>query len=219
MKRFAIFGAGGCGREVLPIARNELQHSGDLPWDLSFVDDGALSQTINDTPVLRYEQWLQEPAESRHACIAVANSKVRAKLVERCIRDGVSFFNIRAMSAVTMDDVKIGAGSILCPFVTLTSNIVIGDHFHANYYSYVAHDCRIGDFVTFAPGVHCNGNVVIEDHAYIGSGAILRQGRPDAPLIVGKHAVVGMGAVVTKSVAAGATVVGNPARTHSPRSA
>ncbi len=70
----------------------------------------------------------------------------------------------------------------------------------------------VGDFVTFAPGVHCNGNVVIEDHAYIGTGAILKQGQPGKPLVIGRGAVVGMGAVVTKSVAAGATVVGNPAR-------
>ena len=70
----------------------------------------------------------------------------------------------------------------------------------------------IGDFVTFAPGVQCNGNIVIEDHAYIGAGAVIKQGKPGQPLIIGRGAVVGMGAVVTKSVAAGATVVGNPAR-------
>lgn len=70
----------------------------------------------------------------------------------------------------------------------------------------------VGGFVTFAPRVHCNGNVVIEDHAYIGTGAILKQGQPGKPLVIGRGAVLGMGAVVTKSVAPGATVVGNPAR-------
>ena len=70
----------------------------------------------------------------------------------------------------------------------------------------------IGDFVTFAPGVKCNGNVVVEDHAYIGTGAMIKQGLPGQPLVIGRGAVVGMGAVVTKSVPAGATVVGNPAR-------
>ena len=88
----------------------------------------------------------------------------------------------------------------------------IGKSFHANIYSYVAHDCRIGDFVTFAPKVCCNGNVHIEDHAYIGTGAIIRQGTPERPLVIGEGAVVGMGAVVTRDVPAGVTVVGNPAR-------
>ena len=65
--------------------------------------------------------------------------------------------------------VQLGAGAVLCSVVTITSNVKIGCHFHANLYSYVAHDCVIGDFVTFAPGVHCNGNVVVEDYAVIGN--------------------------------------------------
>ena len=132
--------------------------------------------------------------------------------MQRCEADGVQFFEVRAASAVQLDDVQLGEGAILCPFVTLTSNVRIGRHFHANLYSYVEHDCVIGDFVTFAPGVMCNGNIVVEDHAYIGTGAVIKQGQPGNPLVIGRGAVVGMGAVVTKSVPPGATVVGNPAR-------
>ena len=57
-----------------------------------------------------------------------------------------------------------------------------------------------------------NGNVVVEDHAYIGTGVIIKQGQPGQPLVIGRGAVVGMGAIVTKSVPPGVTVVGNPAR-------
>ncbi len=39
---------------------------------------------------------------------------------------------------------------------------------------------------------------IFEDHAYIGTGAVIKQGTPDQPLVIGKGAVVGMGAVVTK---------------------
>lgn len=76
-----------------------------------------------------------------------------------------------------LDSNEIAEGAVLSPFVTITSNAKIGKHFHANIYSYVAHDCVIGDFVTFAPGVKCNGNVVIEDHAYIGTGLLLFKAR------------------------------------------
>jgi sugar O-acyltransferase (sialic acid O-acetyltransferase NeuD family) len=212
MKSFAIFGASGCGRSVMPLARKQLQISESQPWELVFVDDNPPASELNGHPVLKYAEWLAQPSTSRHICLAIANSKVRQLLADRCVTDGVLFFDVMADNATVMDDVKIGDGSILCPFVTLTSNIRIGTHFHANLYSYVEHDCVIGDYVTFAPGVHCNGNVVIEDHAYIGSGAILRQGKPGKPLVIGKGAVVGMGAVVTKDVAPGTTVVGNPAR-------
>ena len=217
MKRFAVFGASGFGREVMPVARDQLRDSETSPWDLVFVDDNPPASVLNAHNVLTYLQWLAAPAVSRHICLAVANSTVREALVSRCINDGVAFFEVKAANVVVMDDVQLGNGAVLCPFVTLTSNIRIGKHFHANIYSYVAHDCVVGDFVTFAPGVQCNGNVVVEDHAYVGTGAILRQGKPGAPLVIGRGAVVGMGAVVTKNVLPGTTVVGNPARVMEPR--
>ena len=213
MKRFAIFGASGYGREVLPLVRQQLQAAlaaGDA--DLVFVDDHPPAPVVNGQRVLRYAQWLSEPASSRHMNVAIANSRVREQLVQSCTADGVQFFEARAANVVQLDDVQLGEGAVLCPFVTLTSNIRIGQHFHANIYSYVAHDCVVGDFVTFAPGVMCNGNVHVEDHAYIGTGAVIKQGQPGAPLVIGRAAVVGMGAVVTKSVPPGVTVVGNPAR-------
>jgi sugar O-acyltransferase (sialic acid O-acetyltransferase NeuD family) len=211
MNQVAVFGASGFGREVMPLARAQWAASG-VPYELVFVDDQPPAPTINGHRVLTYTEWLAQPAQQRWINVAIANSRVRERLVQRCAADGVLFFEIRAANVVQLDDVQLGEGAILCPFVTLTSNIHIGRHFHANLYSYVAHDCVIGDYVTFAPGVKCNGNVVIEDHAYIGTGAVLRQGKPGEPLVIGRGAVVGMGAVVTKSVAPGMTVVGNPAR-------
>ena len=211
MKRVAIFGVSGCGRGVLPLARKQLDASNE-EYDLVFVDDHLGSGLINGYQVLTYEEWLSQPASSRHINIAIANSVIRERLVERCASDGVQFFEVRASNVVELDSVKIGEGAILCAFVTLTSNIHIGKHFHANIYSYVEHDCVIGDYVTFAPGVKCNGNIHIQDHAYIGSGAVIKQGTPDRPLVIGRGAVIGMGAVVTKSVPPNMIVVGNPAR-------
>lgn len=209
---YAVYGASGCGRGIMPLARQQLQ-SADIPLSqLVFIDDDATNREINGHRVLSYSEFLQLDCSQRFVAIAIANGSVREKLALQCDTDGISPWTIAADNIVTMDDVIIGEGALLSPFVTLTSNIRIGNYFHANLYSYVEHDCIIGDYVTFAPGVRCNGNVHIHDHAYIGSGAIIKQGTPDAPLVIGRGAVIGMGAVVTKSVPAGVTVVGNPAK-------
>lgn len=209
---FGIYGASGLGREVLPLVRAGLEAQGLGPDRLVFIDDEPATDAVNGHRVWRYEEFLALPAASRRVAVAIANSAVRERLAARLEGDGVQHLDVRAASTVVMDAVEIGEGAILSPFTCLTSNIRIGRFFHANLYSYVAHDCVIGDFVTFAPGVKCNGNIVIEDHAYIGAGAVIRQGRPGQPLVIGRGAVVGMGAVVTRDVPPGATVVGNPAR-------
>lgn len=209
---FAVYGASGYGREVMPLARQQLAQAGVGLDQLVFVDDAPGPAMLNGQRLLTYAQFLATPVRQRHVVLAIANSAVREKLAQRCAADGVLPWSVAAANTVRMDAVELGEGAILSPFVTLTSNIRIGKCFHANLYSYVAHDCVVGDFVTFAPGVQCNGNVVIEDHAYIGTGAVLKQGGPGKPLVIGRGVVVGMGAVVTKSVPPGATVVGNPAR-------
>ncbi len=211
MTLIGVYGASGFGREVMPLVREQMRAAGQ-PYEVVFVDDGADGGAGNGHRVLTYPQFLAEPVADKRLCFAIAASQVREKLAARAAGDGIACLDVRAANTVVLDAVEIGTGAVLCPFVTLTSRIRIGKHFHANIYAYVAHDCVIGDYVTFAPGVKCNGNVVIEDHAYVGTGAVLKQGKPGAPLVIGKGAVVGMGAVVTRDVPAGTTVVGNPAR-------
>ena len=177
-----------------------------------FVDDGSHPKVVNGHDCLDYQKFVALSATEKRVVIAISDPHVRARVVAKCMADGLGFFEARAENVVVMDEVSIGDGAILSPFVTITSNVRIGRHFHANLYSYVEHDCVIGDFVTFAPGVQCNGNVAIEDHVYVGAGAMIKQGKPGKPLVIGRGAVIGMGAVVTRDVPAGATVVGNPAR-------
>ena len=197
-----IYGAAGCGRGIMPLVRFAQPHA-----DLVFIDDRLTGTIVNGYLVLGWDQFLNRPTKDKSACLAIANSAIREKLAIKCDLAGVRLCSARAANVVELDEVEIGDGACLSPFVTLTSNIVIGRAFHANLYSYIEHDCRVGDFVTLAPGAKVNGNVTLEDHAYIGSGAVIRQG-----IFIGKGAVVGMGAIVTRDVSPGDTVIGNPAR-------
>ena len=210
---YGIYGKGGCGRGVLPVLDAMLRaNAGNAGYELVFIDDDPGEDDVNGRRVVSLDTFAGMTAASRAVTIAIADSDIRKTLAVRCEKLGLSFKSIVAPNTVIMDDVEIGEGAVLSPFVTITSNVRIGRHFHANLYAYVEHDCRIGDFVTFAPAVRCNGSVVIGDHAYLGTGCILRQGESGAPLEIGEGATVGMGAVVTRSVPPGATVVGNPAR-------
>jgi sugar O-acyltransferase (sialic acid O-acetyltransferase NeuD family) len=203
----AIYGANGFGREVLQV----LLRKGANLENIVFVDD---DETLNgkniDGVFVRNFEYASE--NNFEFVIAIANGEIRKIMADKLTSKKLKIFDVISASSISSSLANIDNGVILSDFVTITANCKIGKFFHANIYSYVAHDCVIGDFVTFAPSVSCNGRVHIEDHAYIGTGAILRQGSHDRPLTIGRGAVVGMGAVVTKDVPAGVTVVGNPAR-------
>lgn len=208
--RIAIFGPGGFGREILNLARFAADQAG--AGDVVFVADSpggdVAGVLVIGADALRPDDRL---------AIAIGDSAVRRAVAERLAAYAPA--TLVAATAVVGPEVELGEGAVICDHCTITASATIGRHFQCNIYSYVAHDCRIGDFVTFAPRVSCNGNVWIEDGAYIGTGAVIKQGNSAKPTVIGAGAVVGMGAVVTKSVPPGVTVIGNPARPLEPRSA
>ena len=79
----------------------------------------------------------------------------------------------------------------------------------------IGETARVGEWVTLFHGVTLGGtgkgrgvrHPQVGSHVMIGAGAIIL-----GPVVVGDYAKVGAGAVVLKDVAAGASVVGVPAR-------
>ena len=200
----AIYGPGGFGRELASFARQSR--------DVVFISDSQteIGRRINDIDV--HSLACAKTLPDLEVVIAISDARIRRMIVQKCETENVNFASLVAPTHQRGDNIFMGAGGIYCGFTSLTSDVTIGRHFHCNIYSYVAHDCVIGDFVTLAPRVCINGNTIIDDDAYIGTGAVLKQGTHDRPLRIGKGAVIGMGAVVTRDVEPGAVVVGSPAR-------
>jgi sugar O-acyltransferase (sialic acid O-acetyltransferase NeuD family) len=202
--RLVIFGTGGMGREAADLARRSetvrsryeaILFAADLPGapvdGLPVLSPDALRE--DDELLLA----LGSPADRRRVALRFAEHR---------------FANLAAATAIVSPSARIGTGALLCDYSVVNNAAVIGSHFQANVFSHVSHDCTIGDFVTFAPRVSCNGWVEIGDGAFIGAGAVIRNGAPDRPLRIGAGAVVGMGGIVVSDVAPGSVVVSPPAR-------
>lgn len=207
-RRLWIVGAGGFGAEVLYSLRTILGGADGASVETAFAVNTPEADSFMGLAV-RSMEAIQSGDEF---VLAIGAGQARERIHEQLVDRGARPLSLVAPTALVGHEVAIGDGCVLSDFTMLTGRLAVGRQFQCNIYSYVAHDCVIGDFVTFAPRVCCNGNIHIGDHAYIGTGAVLKQGTPDKPLRIGAGATVGMGAVVTKDVPEGAVVIGNPAR-------
>jgi sugar O-acyltransferase (sialic acid O-acetyltransferase NeuD family) len=213
MKLYGVVGTGGCGREVLPLVDKQLKkHNAENNYKIVFITEDSLSPPIiNNYSVMNMNEFITISTDEKYFNIAIANLKHRKRIAEQMMQSDITPFSIYAPTNINLGHNEIDIGAIFCDFTFISTNTKIGKFFHANYYSHVAHDCIIGDYVTFAPKVSCNGGVIIEEDVYVGAGAIIKQSTPNKPIIIGKGATIGMGAVVTKSISPYTTVVGNPA--------
>ena len=212
-----LFGAGGFAREVMPVAIERfsaINKTNLNSYEILFIETNPSSAEVNGVPIISEKDFFEIKCLDKFFNVAIGDSKVREKIAENCIKLGIKPESIISQNAIIYKDNDLGVGSIICVNSMVTANSKIGKFFHSNIYSYVGHDCIIGDYVTFAPNVHCNGNIHIHNHAYIGTGAIIKQGSLSKPLVIGEGAVIGMGAVVTKDVEPYTTVIGNPARPY-----
>ena len=207
---YGIYGAGGCGRGLIPFV---YQNFFSKFTKIIFVDDNLnIKKKIDGYQVISYEKFKKLNIKKKFLLIGISDVKLRKKISLKIKKDKIKFFTLFSKQSIIFEKKNIGVGSSISPFVTITSNVKIGKFFHINLYSYVEHDCNIGNFVTFAPGVKCNGNIKIEDNVFVGSGAIIKNGLPNKKIIIGKNSIIGAGAVITKNVPKNSIIIGNPAK-------
>lgn len=206
-----IYGAGGSGRETAWLAETCWEYGAEeLP--VAYIDDRAAGngEAVRRLPVLTLDE-----AVHRYPCslftVAVGNPAARAYLSDKARRRGLVEHSLIHPAAARSNDIEIGRGVVVCAGTTLTTEIRLGNGVQINVNCSISHDCIIDDYVTLAPGAHICGNVHIQREAYVGAGAVIKNGTPEAPLVVGAGTVIGAGACVTRSFGPGLTLVGVPA--------
>ena len=180
----------------------------------AFIDDtrGGGGLRLWDAPVISFDEWA-ESWRSLPCIVAVGNPTDRRRLVERIFAAGGFFARLHEGPELAAAGIVVGAGTgIAMPSSVNAPNITIGDHVQIMPMCSIGHDVRIEDYVTICPGCTISGYVTIETGVFIGAGTTVANGMAKRPLVIGAGAKVSLGSVVTKSVPAGITVAGNPAR-------
>lgn len=209
--KYYIVGAGGFGREVRAWVMQTPKFASSYSFG-GFLDENpeATARFGTHLPVVG-SPATHVPEPDAVYFMGIGNPSVRLRIGRELMARGANFPVLYHPAAIVGADCSVGTGSILCPGVVLTANVVIGEFVLLNLYATVGHDACIGDGAT----VSCHADVT--GYAEVGSCAFLSSHASVIPSAkVGERAVVGAGSVVLRSVKPGATVVGVPAKQISP---
>lgn len=177
-------------------------------------DNKAIESPFSDIPIYigpdGFDLWKNEHSSVSNIMAATAiggsRGEERLDIQEWLVKNGLSAATIIHKTAFIASDATIGEGSQILAMSAVCANAAVGKACIINTAASVDHCCRIGDGVHIAPGARLAGEVIVEDFAFIGTGAIILPG-----IKIGFKAIIGAGSVVTKNIPPHATVAGNPA--------
>jgi sugar O-acyltransferase (sialic acid O-acetyltransferase NeuD family) len=207
MRKLIIIGAGDFGREVLDWAL--AVPAGRRDWEVAgFLD--ANPSALNNYPcqigVLGNPATYNPSSRDCFIC-AIGHPTTKLRVCREIVERGGEFITLVHPTAVVGSHNVIGAGSLLCPGSVITTNVTLGRFVTLNLHATVGHNAVLGEGCTLSP--HCD----ITGRATLGEGVFLGSHASVLPSVqVGDYAVIGAGSVVIRKVAAGATVIGVPAK-------
>ncbi|MDN3679450.1 acetyltransferase [Vibrio tapetis subsp. quintayensis] len=132
-------------------------------------------------------------------------SGLKRKVNEYFLSLGYQFETVISNSALVSPFSNVEVGAQILSMSIVQAGSTIGSHCIVNTGALIEHDCNVGAYTHIAPKATLCGQVVTEENAYIGAGAVVIQG-----LSIGQGAVVGSGVNLSKSLAANTTAY--PAR-------
>jgi acetyltransferase EpsM len=205
MSELIVVGGGELARVVVETAR-------DANWQvIGFVDPRPCEETTKrlGVPRLGDDDALSAYPNAKLilgiGCVSV--SPARRNIVEHIRVPPSRWLALTHPFASVSSSAELSEGVIVLPGAVIATGARIGRHCIINIGAKIDHDVRVGEFVHVAPQVALGGGSKVGDGAYVGMGAVVRD-----HVTVAERTMVGMGAVVTKEFAAGATLVGIPAK-------
>jgi|LFRM01.2.fsa_nt_gb sugar O-acyltransferase (sialic acid O-acetyltransferase NeuD family) len=206
LKPLVIIGAGGLGREVAWLVADINRQRRE--WDfVGFVDDGVQDKTPEGYPVLGTLNYFFELSSHPWAVVAIADSKARKAITQQLHFHGINIATLIHPSVSMSGFVQIGAGSIVCSGVVITTNVSLGQASIVNPKCFIGHDTVLEDFVSLMPASSLAGEVKVGEGCCFGlNSCVINRTN------IGKWSIIGAGATVISDIPDYSVAVGVPAR-------
>ena len=211
VKKIAVYGAGGLGREVAG-GIQRINNANMENWDfVGFYDDNleAGTKVSHYGTVAGGMNELNAVDEPLALAIAVGSPQIRKLIRERITNPNIYFPNIIAPSFKVLDPetFEMGQGNIIQDSCSATCDVKIGDFNVFNGANVMGHDVVIGNFNVLMPSVHLSGAVEVGDCNLLGVDSVVLQ-----KVKIGNNVTLGAGSVLMVKPKDGNTYIGVPAK-------
>ena len=203
-----IYGAGGLGREVYELA--VLVNRENNRWsEIIFIDDSDDIDSSRNLTVCKYAKAKNLYSKGKiEFCIAIGEPFVRKEIFDRLSREGMKFTKLIHPDIDIPKSTKVGKGTIINKFVSITCDITIGENVYIHPMACIGHDSIIGENAIISSFVDVAGNCVVGNQVFLAIGTILKQG-----ITIGEKSILGLGSIVHRNIPSNVIAMGNPART------
>ena len=208
MKKIAIYGMGGFGREVACLIDSINKNTPQ--WQLiGFFDDGKeIGSKCEYGECIGGIDELNNWPTPLSVVISIGKPSILKQIVDSITNPHIDYPNIISDDVCWFDrdSVHLGKGNIITMDCQLSCNITIGDFNVFNCRVNIGHDAHIGNYNSVMTDAKIAGSCVVGDLNYIGVNAVILQG-----LKVGCNTTVAAGSVIMRRTKDGYTYIGVPA--------
>ncbi|MCE5174374.1 MAG: serine acetyltransferase [Bacteroidales bacterium] len=208
MKNIAIYGAGGCGREIACLIR--IINKKKPIWNfIGFFDDGKEIGERNEYgSVIGGMKELNSWDKPLCVAFAIGSSKILSKLTSSITNPLLDFPNIISPDTIFIDESKVtfGKGNVVFMSCLISCNVIIGDFNFFNSMNTIGHDVIIGNGNVFMPSTRISGQVIIGNENVFGVASTVIQ-----KVQIGDRTTVGANSLILRKTKNGMTYMGCPA--------
>lgn len=208
MKKIAIIGSGGFGREVACLINAINEKSKE--WDfIGFFDDVKDIGYENEYgKVLGRIKDLNSYPESLAVVIAIAKPSAIEVIVKSITSPNIYFPNLITPDIIFFDknNMSLGQGNIIGFGCSISCNVRIGNFNIFNCFISIGHDTKIGDYNAVMPSTKISGDITIGDRNFFGASSVILE-----KLTIGNDTTIGANSLIFRNTKDKNTYIGNPA--------
>lgn len=205
--KLGIYGAGGLGREVFELA-NVINNRYKFWTEIVFIDDAKVIINPRQLQILKFNEIKSKyDLDKFEVCIAIGEPAVRKNLFDKLTSSNIKIRSLIHPEVYIPKSTKVGKGTIINKFVSITSDIIIGENVYIHPMACIGHDSIIGKNAIISSFVDVAGNCIVGDEVFLAIGTILKHG-----ITVGEKSILGLGSIVHKNIPSNIIAMGNPAR-------